>query len=191
MLPGCYPDPSFCRAGEDYYLVTSTFDHLPGSPVHRSRDLISWEPVGHAIHRPGQLDLTGVRSSHGLFAPTLRHHDGRFWIVCTLVGQPEGAPGGNVYVAATDPAGPRRRRRAPARRRRLRARARARHARNGRPTSTTVTAHMVEYLTPGSRPRSPPLTSRVRAGRAPTRRAGRHTLATDAGDGPKHDVQTG
>lgn len=106
ILPGCYPDPSICRVGEDYYLVTSTFEYLPGLPVHRSRDLISWEPVGHAIHRPGQLDLTGVRSSHGLFAPTLRHHDGTFWLICTLVGQPEGAPGGNFYVTATDPAGP-------------------------------------------------------------------------------------
>ncbi|MFS0700399.1 family 43 glycosylhydrolase [Cellulomonas sp. 179-A 4D5 NHS] len=106
ILPGCYPDPSICRVGEDYYLVTSTFEYLPGLPVHRSRDLVSWEPVGHAIHRPGQLDLTGVRSSHGLFAPTLRHHHGTFWLICTLVGQPEGAPGGNFYVTATDPAGP-------------------------------------------------------------------------------------
>ncbi len=35
LLPGCYPDPSICRVGEDYYLVTSTFEYLPGLPVHR------------------------------------------------------------------------------------------------------------------------------------------------------------
>lgn len=106
ILPGCYPDPSICRVGDDYYLVTSTFEYFPGLPIHRSRDLVSWEPVGHAIDRADQLDLAGVRSSNGLFAPTLRHHDGTFWLICTLVGQPEGAPGGNFYVTATDPAGP-------------------------------------------------------------------------------------
>ena len=33
VLPGCYPDPSICRVGEDFYLVTSTFEYLPGLPV--------------------------------------------------------------------------------------------------------------------------------------------------------------
>ena len=109
ILPGCYPDPSICRVGEDYYLVTSTFEYFPGLPIHRSRDLVSWEPIGYAIDRPGQLDLGGLWSSSGLYAPTLRHHDGMFWIVCTLVdqrGTGTGTRSGNFYVTATDPAGP-------------------------------------------------------------------------------------
>ncbi|KGM11466.1 glycoside hydrolase family 43 protein [Cellulomonas bogoriensis] len=106
ILPGCYPDPSICRVDDVYYLVSSTFEYFPGLPIHRSRDLVSWEPVGHGIHRPGQLDLTGVGASRGLFAPTLRHHDGTFWLICTLVGSRQGSPGGHFYVTATDPAGP-------------------------------------------------------------------------------------
>lgn len=106
ILPGCHPDPSICRVGETYYLVTSTFEYLPGLPVHRSTDLANWELIGHAIDRPGMLDMSGMASSSGLYAPTLRHHDGRFWLVCTLVDQNDPARGGNFVITAEDPAGP-------------------------------------------------------------------------------------
>jgi alpha-N-arabinofuranosidase len=106
VLPGCYPDPSVCRLGDDYYLVTSTFEYLPGLPIFRSRDLAHWEQVGHVVDRPGQLDFTGIASSGGLYAPTIRHHDGTFWVVCTLVDQQDPGRGGNFVMTATDPAGP-------------------------------------------------------------------------------------
>ena len=106
ILPGTYPDPSVCRVGDTYWLVTSTFEYFPGLPVFRSTDLVHWEQVGHVIDRAEQLDYQGLRWSHGLYAPTIRFHDGLFWVVCTLVGTPEGAPGGNFLVTATDPAGP-------------------------------------------------------------------------------------
>ncbi|MGP7959485.1 family 43 glycosylhydrolase [Sanguibacter sp. A247] len=104
ILPGCFPDPSICRVGEDYYLVTSTFEYLPGLPILRSRDLVTWEHVGDAV--TDQLDYSGLPSSSGLYAPTIRHHDGLFYIVCTLVHQDEDARGGNFLMTATDPAGP-------------------------------------------------------------------------------------
>lgn len=106
VLAGCYPDPSVCRVGEDYYLVTSTFEYVPGLPVFRSRDLVSWAQIGHVVDRPGQLDYDGIASSGGLYAPTLRHHDGRFWLVCTLVDQQDPARGGNFLMTAEDAAGP-------------------------------------------------------------------------------------
>ncbi|WP_458462749.1 family 43 glycosylhydrolase, partial [Paenibacillus sp.] len=40
ILPGFHPDPSICRAGEDYYIATSTFDWFPGVRIHHSRDLV-------------------------------------------------------------------------------------------------------------------------------------------------------
>ncbi len=106
ILPGCYPDPTICRVGAEYYLVTSTFEYFPGLPVFRSRDLAHWEQIGHALDRPGQLDMQGIASSGGLYAPTLRHHDGTFWLVCTLVDQQDSSRGGNFVLTATDPAGP-------------------------------------------------------------------------------------
>lgn len=43
VLPGFYPDPSVCRVGKDYYLVTSSAEYFPGIPVFHSLDLIHWE----------------------------------------------------------------------------------------------------------------------------------------------------
>jgi len=106
ILPGCYPDPSICRVGPDYYLVNSTFEYVPGLPVWHSTDLASWEQIGHVITRATQLDFDGIASSGGLYAPTIRHHDGRFWVVCTLVDSSDDSRGGNFLMTATDPAGP-------------------------------------------------------------------------------------
>lgn len=106
VLPGCHPDPSICRVGDEYFLVTSTFEYLPGLPVMRSTDLVRWETVGHAIDREGMLEFDGIRSSGGLYAPTIRHDGDRFWIVCTLVDQQDETRGGNFLITAKDAAGP-------------------------------------------------------------------------------------
>ena len=104
VLPGFYPDPSVCRVGEDYYLVNSTFEYFPGLPIHHSRDLVHWRPLGYVLDRPEQLPLQGIRPSGGLYAPTIRYHDGTFYVVCTLVDGTSRS--GNFVVIATDPAGP-------------------------------------------------------------------------------------
>ncbi|MFE9851843.1 glycoside hydrolase family 43 protein [Streptomyces sp. NPDC005576] len=102
VIPGFSPDPSICRAGEDYYVATSSFEYVPGVPLWHSRDLTNWRLIGHALDRPAQLELAGTApSSSGVYAPTLRYHDGRFWMITTVVG---GA--GTVLVTAEDPAGP-------------------------------------------------------------------------------------
>lgn len=104
ILSGCYPDPSICRAGDDFYLVTSTFEYFPGLPIFHSRDLAHWRQIGHALTRESQLPLQGVHSSGGLYAPTIRYHDGTFYIINTLVGGK--TQSGNFIVTASDPAGP-------------------------------------------------------------------------------------
>lgn len=104
ILPGCYPDPSICRVGEDYYLVTSTFEYFPGLPIFHSRDLVHWRQIGHVLDRASQLDLDEVRPSGGLYAPTIRHHNGKFYVINTLVDGKSGS--GNFVVTATQPQGP-------------------------------------------------------------------------------------
>lgn len=74
LLKGFYPDPSICRVGEDFYMVTSSFSYFPGVPVFHSRDLCSWEQIGHVLDRPEQLPLNGKAISGGIFAPTIRYH---------------------------------------------------------------------------------------------------------------------
>ncbi len=100
VIAGFHPDPSICRVGGDYYLGVSSFEYFPGVPLFHSRDLVHWRPIGHALTRRSQLDLAARPSSQGIFAPTLRHHDGRFYLITTDVGG-----SGNFYVTAEDPAG--------------------------------------------------------------------------------------
>jgi xylan 1,4-beta-xylosidase len=107
ILPGFYPDPSICRVGEDYFLVTSTFEYFPGLPIFHSRDLVHWRQLGHVINRPSQLSLDGLQPSKGLYAPTIRYHAGTFYVINTLVPNAKDPtpPYGNFIVTATDPAG--------------------------------------------------------------------------------------
>ena len=79
ILPGFYPDPSICRVGDDFYLVTSSFSYFPGVPIFHSKDLEQWEQIGHVLDRPEQLPLTHEMISAGIFAPTIRYHDGTFY----------------------------------------------------------------------------------------------------------------
>lgn len=104
LLRGMYPDPSICRVGDTYYLANSTFEYLPGIPIHTSSDLQTWTLAGHAIHDPGQFDFSSVGDSRGMFAPTIRHHDGLFYVACTQMEA--GEVSGNFYVTARDVAGP-------------------------------------------------------------------------------------
>lgn len=83
ILRGFFPDPSICRAGADYYIANSTFEWFPGVPIHHSRDLVNWRLVGHALTRPSQLDLRGIADSGGVWAPSLSHADGQFWLIYT------------------------------------------------------------------------------------------------------------
>ncbi|MEI8343006.1 MAG: glycoside hydrolase family 43 protein [Verrucomicrobiota bacterium] len=85
VLPGFNPDPSFVRVGDDYYIVNSTFEWFPGVPIHHSRDLVHWHLIGHALTRTSQLDLRGVNDSAGVWAPSLSHHDGQFWLIYTNI----------------------------------------------------------------------------------------------------------
>lgn len=93
VIPGFYPDPSVCRAGNDYYLVNSSFEFFPGVPLYHSKDLVNWEQIGHVLTRESQLPLKDARTSGGIFAPTIRCHNGRFYMVTTNV-----TGGGHFYV---------------------------------------------------------------------------------------------
>ncbi len=100
VISGFYPDPSVCRVGDDYYLVTSSFQFFPGVPIFHSKDLIHWEKIGHCLTRDSQLPLKGTNTWGGIYAPTIRCHEGRFYMITTNVSH-----GGNFLVHTTDPRG--------------------------------------------------------------------------------------
>ncbi len=106
VLSGFYPDPSICRVGEDYYMVTSSFVYYPGLPIFHSKDLVHWEQIGHGIHRLKQLDYKNCETSMGLWAPTIRYHNGTYYIINTFVSEGREARRDNYIITATNPAGP-------------------------------------------------------------------------------------
>lgn len=97
IIKGFHPDPSICFDGENYFLVTSSFEYFPCLPVFKSKDLVNWEQIGAVIENGEYLDLKGIKNSMGLFAPTIRFHKGHYFVVCTNVSQ------GNFVCHTTDP----------------------------------------------------------------------------------------
>ncbi|MFH8251416.1 family 43 glycosylhydrolase [Microbacterium sp. B2969] len=101
LLGGFHPDPSVVKVGDAWYLATSTFEYLPGIPIHRSTDFETWELIGHVATRVGQLAVEEVPTAGGAWAPTIRHRDGVFHLVITdAMGR------GMLHFTATDAAGP-------------------------------------------------------------------------------------
>jgi len=100
-----YSDPDVIRVGSDYYMITSTFHLSPGITVLHSKDLVNWTIIGHAINDIASFDQVYSADvmgeySHGVWAPAIRYHDGKFWV---YVFDPAY---GLFMTTATNPAGP-------------------------------------------------------------------------------------
>lgn len=92
ILPGFYPDPSLCRVGDTYYMANSSFEWFPAIPLHKSKDLVNWEPIGHVIDRKNM-----ICKNFNIWAPTIRYHDGLLYVICTE------RPGVIFFCTATNP----------------------------------------------------------------------------------------
>lgn len=76
-----YSDPDVCRAGDDYYLISSSFNAAPGLPILHSKDLVNWKIIAHAIPRQYPLQhFDKVQHGNGCWAPAIRYHNGTFYI---------------------------------------------------------------------------------------------------------------
>ncbi|WP_433171810.1 glycoside hydrolase family 43 protein [Actinoallomurus sp. CA-150999] len=101
VLGADWSDPDAVRVGPYFYLTASTFNRIPGLPILRSRDLVNWTIIGHALTELEPRDVFGVpQHGNGVWAPAIRHHAGRFWIF-----YPD--PDYGIFVTtAVDPTGP-------------------------------------------------------------------------------------
>ena len=113
ILAGGYPDPSICRVGDEFFMVNSSFEYFPALPIHKSKDLVNWELVGHGLNRleqvSGQINLIDVQSNGGIHAPTIRFHNGKYYIITTNVYYDEikqRATATNFIVTSSKPEGP-------------------------------------------------------------------------------------
>lgn len=79
ILNADYSDPDVCAVDSDYYLTASSFAHIPGLPILHSRDLVNWEIIGHALQSQFP-DSIMPQHGKGVWAPSIRHHNGEFYI---------------------------------------------------------------------------------------------------------------
>ncbi|KZT40038.1 hypothetical protein SISSUDRAFT_1060693 [Sistotremastrum suecicum HHB10207 ss-3] len=90
IIPGFNPDPSVVFHDGIFYLVTSSFLAFPAIPLYASTDLVNWKQIGNVVTRDSQLDLSKAAinltgESSGVWAPTIRWHDGLFYVNVTCV----------------------------------------------------------------------------------------------------------
>ena len=76
-----YSDPDVVRAGDDFYLVSSSFNCVPGIPVLHSNDLVNWKIINHVFQRqiPDSV-FSRMQHGNGAWAPAIRYHDGEFYV---------------------------------------------------------------------------------------------------------------
>ncbi|KAF9633296.1 Glycoside hydrolase family 43 [Lasiodiplodia theobromae] len=90
VLPGFHPDPSCIYVDEldqTFFCATSTFTAFPGVPIHASKDLVNWKLASNVLNRREQIPdfASAPTGQDGIFAPTLRYHDGTFYLITTNV----------------------------------------------------------------------------------------------------------
>ncbi|MBE2214394.1 MAG: glycoside hydrolase 43 family protein [Opitutaceae bacterium] len=100
-----FSDPDIIRVGEDFYLAGTTMHAMPGLVVLHSKDLVNWKFLSYAFRQLDlgpEFDLADGKDAYGqgIWAPCIRHHQGRFYIFTNVNGH-----GLQVYVAE-NPAGP-------------------------------------------------------------------------------------
>lgn len=94
-----YSDPDVIRVGDTFYMTASSFNYTPGLPILVSKDLVNWQLSNYALKNIGQERFKVPRHSEGVWAPSIRYHEGMFYIYY-------GMPDEGYYVVRTaDPLG--------------------------------------------------------------------------------------
>ncbi len=90
-----YSDPDVIRDGDDYFMTASSFTDTPGLPILHSRDLVNWRLINHAVKNLPHERYARVQPGCGVWAPSIRKHDGKFWIFFPM-------PDEGIYVTTAD-----------------------------------------------------------------------------------------
>jgi len=76
-----YSDPDAIRVGDDFYMIASSFDAIPGLPILHSKDLVNWKIIGHALKRQPPFEhYEKTQHGNGVWAPSIRYRNGEFYI---------------------------------------------------------------------------------------------------------------
>jgi len=90
VLRGDFPDPTIIRDGDTFYMTNSSYEYYPGLLIWKSKDLLHWERLTHALNNyVGEVwapDMVKYNDLYYIYFPTNR--------------------GGNFVITAKNPAGP-------------------------------------------------------------------------------------
>ena len=80
-----YPDLDVIRVEDTYYMVSTTMHFMPGCEILQSFDLVHWEHVTYVYETLDHTDAQQLKSGQniygqGMWAASLRYHEGRFCI---------------------------------------------------------------------------------------------------------------
>jgi beta-xylosidase len=81
IISGVNADPTIVRVGDDYFIASSSFEYFPGLPIYHSVNLVDWKLIGHGLTAQNAIYDRQLLTTGGIFAPTLRHHNGTFYLI--------------------------------------------------------------------------------------------------------------
>ncbi|WP_396127568.1 glycoside hydrolase family 43 protein [Dickeya dadantii] len=94
-----YADPDVIRVGDNFWMVASSFNQVPGLPLLHSLDLIHWRIVNYIVKRLPSPEYDTPQPGKGIWAPAIRFHNNQFWVFYSL-------PDDGIFVTHThDPLG--------------------------------------------------------------------------------------
>ncbi|KAI8674682.1 GH43-C2 domain-containing protein [Fusarium keratoplasticum] len=111
ILPGWNPDPSCIFVPEwdnTFFCVTSSFMIFPGLPLYSSKDLVNWKLGCNILNRRRQVPELGLHEAqdNGIFAPTIRYHDKRFYVIVEYVTIGDAEASFGLVFSSSDPFDP-------------------------------------------------------------------------------------
>ena len=99
-----FPDPDVVRAGDTFYMVSTTMHLFPGATILKSKDLVNWEYCAQPLAQLSASDRYNLLNDQnayaaGMWACSMAYHDGTFYILIN------GNDAGGFVLSTTNPEG--------------------------------------------------------------------------------------
>ena len=95
IIFGDYSDPDVIRIKDSYYMVASSFNHTPGLPILKSKNLIDWKILHYACNNLPFERFNNVHHGDGAWAPAIRKHKNKIYLIVPF-------PDEGIYIYSTD-----------------------------------------------------------------------------------------
>lgn len=93
VLLSDFSDPDVIRFKDSYYLIASSFNHTPGVPVLKSKNLVNWKLIHYVYQSLPMEKYSKVHHGDGAWAPSIRYHNGLFYAIVPF-------PDEGIYISS-------------------------------------------------------------------------------------------